>query len=216
MAPPGFSSTVRRLFDNAIGALSPDDGISDTELDHAENQLGLRIPLPLREYYRLTGNHEVNRAFNRHYAPNDIESRDGMGIFCEENQRVVYWAFKLSDSTLDDPNVWQLNPDEGKWYFECKRMSSYLVKSLCWQAVCGGLAGCASGKIRSDDFRWIEATFERVECVETDTEYDLHAFENDGVIVCTFPTMDGCPTYAGSNAESTLDLLADRLGLDML
>ncbi|HEX5103877.1 MAG TPA: hypothetical protein VFV87_08715 [Pirellulaceae bacterium] len=207
--------TIGALF-RSIGDLAPQHGIARGELDNAESTLGFKIPVPLRQYYEVIGNHEITWAFNRDYAPNEIECRDGMAVFCEENQCVVYWGFKIEEADLDDPSVWQLNPHENKWYFECKRMSSYLVKSLCWQAACGGLTASASGTIMRDQFAKLGSSFDRIECVEVDDDYDLKAFAGDGIILCAFPDAKKCPVYAGSNDAEKLERLADRFGLDML
>jgi hypothetical protein len=207
--------SIRELF-LRIGELSPEHGIADPELDAAETRLGLKIPAPLRQYYALAGNHKLGQAFNRFYAPDQIERRDGKAIFCEENQCVVYWGFTVDEADLDDPPVWQLNPDENEWYFECKRLSNFLLLSLYWQAVCDGLTASASGEISLEDFAWLESSFQRVEGQEVDDDYHLRAYIDEAIVVCAFPQPDNYLVYAGSNDEAKLEQFADRLGLNML
>lgn len=211
-----FSNAVRSLFANAIQELAAADGIGADEIDDAEQQLGFRIPQPLRDYYSQTGNTTFNQTFNRFLAPSAIDVRGDNAIFCEENQSVVLYGFKISDAEHKDPEVWQLNPTENKWHFDCKRMTSFLLKMVCWQAVCGGVSASAKGIISMPEYRQIESTYSRVEFGDIDHVYDLKAFQKDGVIVCAFPDGRRCHLYCGCNDDDKVDQIADHFGLDVL
>ncbi|MCR9119345.1 MAG: hypothetical protein NXI22_20630 [bacterium] len=216
MTETTFSNAVGSLFANANQELTPDDGLPVSMFDDAQQHLGFRIPQPLRDYYSQTGNTEFNHSFNRFLAPQDFDVRGDYAIFCEENQCVVLYGFRISDAEQENPEVWQLNPTENKWYFDCKRMTSFLLKMVCWQAVCGGVSATAKGMISTPEFQQIESTFNRVEFGDIDHDYDLCAFHKDGVILCAFPDDGVCHLYCGCNDEGKMYQVADHFGLDML
>ena len=217
VTPPiaAFRQSLREIFRRAIQELCPDDGIPQKELDDAERQLGFNIPGPLRVFYGETGRMEFNQAFNRLRAPSQIEVHGDMALFAEENQCVVYFGFRIADVAQEDPAAWQLNPSEGKWYLECQRMTLFLLRMVCWQAVCGGAEAAAIGELSPPDYRRLEATYDRVGAGEVD-EDDMQAFEKDGVIVCAFPETGGCQVYCGSNDAAKIEHLANRFGLDII
>jgi len=211
-----FRDALSSFFAANIGALKAKDAMAAEEIDAAERQLGFRIPRPLRDFYRVSGNSPFHQVFDRMLAPSKIEVQDDMAIFCEENQCVVYYAFKIADADRDDPEVWQLNPHENKWYFDCKRMTSFLLKMSCWQAVCGGVSASAKGSISMAQFEELESTYERIDFGGADHEYALQAFHKNGVIVCAFPDDYRCQVFCGSNSRSTVKRIASSLHLDML
>lgn len=216
VASTPFSTAVRSLFANAIQELTPDDGLTAGTLDSAQQQLGFPIPEPLRDYYSQTGNTPFNQSFNRFLAPHAFVVRGDHAIFCEENQCVVLYGFRISDAAQEDPAVWQLNPTEDKWYFDCKRMTSFLLKMVCWQAVCGGVSATAKGIVSMSEYHRIESTYDRVEFGVIDHDYDLRAFQQDGVLVCAFPEGDRCHLYCGCNDADKIGEIGGHFGLDIL
>lgn len=216
MSDTEFPEAIHSLFARSIQELAPADGLPVSELDDAEQELGFRIPQPLRDYYSTTGKTEFNQAFNRFRAPAAIKQHGDLAIFCEENQCVVYYGFKVSAAGEKDPEVWQLNPSENKWYFDCKRMTTFLLDMVCWQAVCGGVSASAKGSISMAQYEELESTYERIDFGEADHEYALQAFHKNGVIVCAFPDDYRCQVFCGSNSKSKLKRVANRLRLDML
>ena len=178
-----FPDSISSFFRHNIGALKPKDTIAAEEIDAAEQKLGFSIPRPLRDFYLVSGNSPFHQVFDRTYAPANIEVQDDMAIFCEENQCVVHYGFKIADAKRNDPEVWQLNPHENKWYFDCKRMTSFLLKMSCWQAVCGGVAESAKGSISNAQYEAIQKDYERIEFGELDDDYDLKPYEKNGLII---------------------------------
>ena len=89
--------------------LQEGDGYSVAELDVAEQQLGLKLPLALREWYRLVGRRKDIIAMQNFLAsPEELEIMDesGLLVFYCENQQVVEWGIQPSDIGLPDPSVW--------------------------------------------------------------------------------------------------------------
>ena len=91
--------------------LQPSDGYSEAELDAAEQRLGLKLPIALRELYQLAGQREdVVASQNYLVCPDELEIEDGiLEAYCE-NQGVVHWGIKPDDLQLPDPPVY-LNDD---------------------------------------------------------------------------------------------------------
>ena len=85
------------------------DGYSPEELDAAEHRLRLKLPLALREWYRLVGRRKDIIAMQNFLAsPEDLEIMDenGLLVFYCENQQVVGWGIQPNDLGLVDPPVW--------------------------------------------------------------------------------------------------------------
>ena len=89
--------------------LQEGDGYSVAELDVAEQHLGLKLPLALREWYRLVGRRKDIIAMQNFLAsPEELEIMDesGLLVFYCENQQVVEWGVQEDDLGLVDPPVW--------------------------------------------------------------------------------------------------------------
>jgi len=133
-------------------------------LDAAERRLGVRLPTVLRAYYAVAGRHRAcgSGALHPLVPPKSLELAGAGVVFMEENQNVAFYGVKREHLELEDPPVFQGNPDEAKWYAECPRLSSFLVKSLCWQAT----QFLSSDVAFASAAAWRRATrsFERVEC----------------------------------------------------
>ena len=89
--------------------LQEGDGYSPEELDAAEQRLGLKLPLALREWYALAGRREdIIAPQNFLVSPPELEisEENGLLIFHCENQQVVEWGVQEDDLGLVDPPVW--------------------------------------------------------------------------------------------------------------
>lgn len=105
--------------------LGPDDGFPDAELDAAEGRLGLRLPVALREAYRLfgrradlTSNHDVL------LTPDELFVLDGALVYRTENQGCAHWGVLTADLARDGvdredpPTVMRLDladPSQERW-----------------------------------------------------------------------------------------------------
>jgi len=89
--------------------LQEGDGYSPEELDAAEQRLGFKLPLALREWYQLAGQREnIVAPQNWLVSPAEleIEEENGLLVFHSENQQVVEWGIQADDLDLDNPPVW--------------------------------------------------------------------------------------------------------------
>ncbi len=130
-----FQKTYRRFVSRYLNrTISPDDGLDDTEIQAAEDRLGLRLAAALVEYYSVAGAvADLNQVHNQLLAPEGLHVEDGYLLFMDENQSVVSWGIKLEDQSEPDPKVWQRNntpPEE--WFSEEKTFTEFLTSMFDW------------------------------------------------------------------------------------
>jgi hypothetical protein len=109
--------------------LSEGDGVSSTELDAAEERLGIRLPEALREWYLLAGRRQdIWSRQDALLSPDELHVIDGMLIVYVENQAVVKWGVRKQDLNLDDPSFFVEAIDEpGSWLEEAETISEFAV-----------------------------------------------------------------------------------------
>lgn len=84
--------------------LGPDDGFTDAELDTAERRLGLRLPVALREAYRLFGRRaDLTSSQDVLLTPDELHVLDGALVYRAENQGCAHWGVLLDDLGREDP-----------------------------------------------------------------------------------------------------------------
>lgn len=90
------------------GPLESNDGYSEAEIDAAEQRLGLKLPLALRELYQLAGRWEDVFVATQNFlvSPEELEVEEGLLEFYCENQGNVHWGIKPDDLQLLDPPVY--------------------------------------------------------------------------------------------------------------
>jgi len=120
-------------------SLRGEDGLNEEEIQKAERLLGLRLPLAMREYYRVVGAiDQLNRLQNVIFSPKELYIEDEFLMFMDENQSVVSWGLKISELSSPDPTAWQLNntPPE-QWLSEEKTFSELLESMFEWYEEAG-------------------------------------------------------------------------------
>jgi hypothetical protein len=163
----------------------------------AERRLGRPLPSTLRTYYALVGRHPASRALHHLVAPAKLEATERGLIFLHEQQDVCFYAIRAADLALDDPPVLQGNHDEDTWYPDCGRLSSFLIKNLCWQA----MEVLESEQLSVSDAAWRAATsgMRPIECGPPEP-YDMEAVRRGGLVACAFPAERGKrPVYAAAH-----------------
>ncbi|MFJ7243356.1 SMI1/KNR4 family protein [Kitasatospora sp. NPDC098652] len=80
------------------------DGFTEAELDAAEQRLGLRLPVALREAYRLFGRRaDLTSSQDVLLTPDELHVLDGALVYRAENQGCAHWGVLLADLALEDP-----------------------------------------------------------------------------------------------------------------
>ena len=121
------------IFVRVLGReLQSTDGISQQHLTRAEARLRVSLPAIVKEFYIAAGAAPELQSHNRLRHPDALDIEDGYLVFCEENQNVVDWGFRLP-MTDADPEVWQRNNgDEPAWYSEEMTFSVFIVRMLAF------------------------------------------------------------------------------------
>ena len=125
---------LHQLVDYWHGPIRPEDGMSDDEIG------GVKLPLPLRWWYRWAGKREdVMSGQNFLFVPRDYRYRlrilaviDGRLHFHVENQGVYRWT-TLPDG--DDPPVFGRYKYRGRWAREGITLSEHLILTCLFEAV---------------------------------------------------------------------------------
>ncbi len=89
-----------------IRPMSESDRVSTRRLDEAEDRLGLRLPIALREWYeRLGCQGDLWSVQDLFPPPEGLRGRGELLVFCVENQAVWSIGVGLHDLDVDDPPV---------------------------------------------------------------------------------------------------------------
>jgi hypothetical protein len=112
--------------------------VPESEIAAAEECHSWRLPRLLREYYLRAGRFsEINESLDRLLSPGELWSEAEWLVFYEENQGACAWGVKQSDTSLDDPPVYQgvcdPDTDQWTWYAEHPRLSDFFVATFYWQ-----------------------------------------------------------------------------------
>src|SRR5262249_19636290 len=105
----------------------PEDGIPEGEL------AGLRIPYPLRWWYRWAGR-RTNILSRQNFLldPGELKIRDDLLEFYVENQYCYQWGTLPGG---DDPPVFGRKPPSGPWEPEGMTLSEHLILACLFEAV---------------------------------------------------------------------------------
>jgi hypothetical protein len=129
-----FENHFKRGFREVFGVpLDESDGLGIAAVDAELATRDLCIPEALRTYYAIAGRHRANEIHNRLLPISELDSRDEMLVFMEENQGVAVWGIRKDDLTLPDPVVWQGTcGDPLEWYPEEHVVSSFIIAMWRW------------------------------------------------------------------------------------
>ncbi len=130
-----FDSQLRQILESVIGLRDNTYGYPKSELDEAEQRLGVQLPHALRSMYQHVGKHVLWRdAHHPLVVPLELTIEDEHLVFLDEQQNVVEYVLRSEDLGLDDPPVFQRQPeDSDELYPEPSNLSQFLLESLCWQ-----------------------------------------------------------------------------------
>jgi hypothetical protein len=119
--------------------LSKDYGYSENEIINAENNLTIKFPKILRDYYSLLGkNKKINRSFNRLLKINGevgFADDNKYFVFYEENQSATYWAINKNDMDSNNPKVYgNYDPRNciNDWFLYSETIEDFLLSMAYW------------------------------------------------------------------------------------
>jgi hypothetical protein len=157
------------LLDQVLVAWFPSStdaaGVRTSELDLAEERLGLKLPRSLREWFeRFGARKEVWSLQDRLLAPDAFSVEGGVLVFCVENQGVVFWGIELPDLDAEDPPVVVSDASRaGNWIVESESTSAFAIQSaLCNAKWSPALSCSADGPATDETLRAIEGRYARL------------------------------------------------------
>lgn len=116
--------------------LSAGDGFSEDELRNAEDAIGCRLPLALREWYSLAGRRtDVWSQQDEFLSPEECQLVNGALVFYVENQSVVRWGIPLQTLAHNDPPVVVESADSPvRWIDENATTSEFALQMLVFSS----------------------------------------------------------------------------------
>lgn len=149
--------------------LQAGDGYSAAELDAAEQRLGLKLPLALREWYQLAGQREdITSMQNFLVSPEElgIHEENGLLVFHCENQQVVEWGVQASDLGLADPPVWLddsgLHDTQQEPIQENNTLSEFVLQMVVLDTMFNPKVFQALGRVTPQTVESVEQNFVRL------------------------------------------------------
>jgi hypothetical protein len=154
--------------------------------------------------------------YNQFSAIDSIRIRDDCLVFCTENQGVVFWGIRLKEIDDRDPPVVQGNPSEpGKWYPECKHLSTFLLAMCCWQCVNGALRTTVATTCDDSVVRHIRRHAQPMWLRPADARYELNGYTLEDVVIVVIRKAGAHSFYAASHDESKLQSVLESFGVDV-
>ncbi len=156
----------------------PGDGYEEHVISASEEQLGVRLPAPLRIFYQAWGQRkDMTRTNQALLGPTELILRPDALIFCMENQGVYCWAIPHEYLADADPPVvrtqeleasqewsWSEIDAPAHWMPSHPHLSDFLDTLMYHQAFCGGAPQCGSGhcQLQESHEAWLEQHCHRI------------------------------------------------------
>jgi hypothetical protein len=201
-----------------------DNGIDENEIIKVENNLGIKFPRILREYYLTIGNNEnINNSFNTLLKPKDIGFTEDSSylVFYEENQGVVYWAVNRNELEYENPKVYgNYDPNDltQDWFIDSETMENFLLTMAYWNGVLEGLTFAANysndNGIGINIIKKIENNFMEIKGI-TNQQLRFFTDNNIGIIALTFDSENNYNgVYIGTNSKKTYENILDKINIE--
>jgi hypothetical protein len=201
-----------------------DYGIDENEIITTENNLKIKLPKVLREYYLKLGNNEnINNSFNRLLKPKEISFTDDGSylVFYEENQEVVYWAINKNNFENENPKVYGTydpNGLEQEWFIDSETMENFLLSMAYWNGVLEGLDFTANFSnddgIENTIIKNVENSFTEIKGI-TNQQLRFFGCENTGIIALTFDLDNNYNgIYIGTNNKETYNRILEKIDIE--
>lgn len=199
------------------GPLEDGDGYPASEIDAAEQRLGLKLPVALREWYQLAGQREDVVAVQNFLRPPDrlfTQEQDGAEVFYfyTENQACVNWGILASDLALDDPPVYL--DETGS--VENRSLSQFVTQMVVLETACFGSAFGGNGSANLEALESVERYF--VPLGLPDWHWPIYAsrlYGGDDVLIEAEASEDGYQwIWIGARSQSALRDATQRFSID--
>lgn len=215
-----FATEFNQLKVRLFGDPNHSANISAEEIGGAEARLGHKVPVILRQYYRIVGrDHLISAVYNRLLNPENLRIAGDVLVFAEENQCVVRWGIPVDRLSGPDPPVVQGQSDEAThWYPESEPLSGFLKRFLYWQAVNGGLPYGGVAEITTIEAGKIEQVALRVDLGKPEAEEDMMIFEGESgrAVFCVLRGCGKILLYAGARNATSISHAEHVLGVKLL
>jgi hypothetical protein len=214
--PNELAEALEQLIGNWFGLPGPGDACSHDLIRSSEKHQGFRIPEPLRDYYLRFGESKVLRhSRGMLLTPEALETEDDHLVFWMEHkddQEGAGCGVHVNALALPDPPVERqifLSEDETAWVPECRRLSWFLLRTLCWQAV-WGLASRAAAPVTPAAREKIASRLTLVAPGEPLAQETV-AYTAEGLAACVLPG-EGI-LRVGARGDDRLRWLEQELGV---
>jgi anti-anti-sigma regulatory factor len=194
-------------------AAAPSDGTPDSEIDAAENDIGMRMPTSLRAFYLVAGRAtDLTEAHDRFLAPRAWHVESGVVVFMEENQAVTLCGVSTDlDASDDPPALATWNDHDLDWFEVCGRASEFIKVMLCWAAAHGALFGFRRKMRASRDLA--ERLDPQWTLVGRIGVSDTHAYIQQGRVLCVWEDLGVWQLVVAARSSHEVDsIVADLQG----
>jgi hypothetical protein len=96
------------------------------------------------------------------------------------------------------------------WYPECRRLTDFLLRTVCWQATWWMPSQARADGVGPASFARVVAGFPLIAPREP-YEHELVAYAREGVVVCTFPSSGAL--YVGATTVEGIEQVSRELGI---
>lgn len=193
------------------------DGYTAEEIDAAEQRLGLKLPLALREWYQLAGQRKDLTAVQNFLRPPDrllTREEDGAQVlyFYTENQGEPNWGILASDLKLDDPPVYL---DE-TGAIETQTLSEFIMQMVTLETACFGGAYGGNGPANPEALESVRRHFVRLGFPDWHWPVDgSRLYGGSDILIEAEASKDGYQwIWMGAQSQSALRDAAQLISID--
>jgi hypothetical protein len=196
-------------------------GIANEPIAAAEARLGLVLPEPLKDFYRVAGASRVlANADYRLLPPDELRVEGDHLIFCEERQSLAEeFGIELADlarlAERPNPSVKIRPKAQSKWFGEASALSAFLLGMTAWQ-----VALLLPQRVRclypANELKKLLPAFEPVGATKLRLGAQLFGLvdRKHSIVAAYVHTSE--TLYAGSLRKEAIDELKQRLGFDAI
>jgi hypothetical protein len=143
---------LQTLVEYWYGPITPEDGLPEEAIRH------LRMPTPLRQWYRWAGRRNIF-GFHHLFSPTDLKYIEGRLLFCREHQGAG-WSVSLDG---DDPAVFSQELGENEpWVAENFTLTEHLLGACVFECTYEGLSSCAQAPYGAHAVSLDKAVFDQI------------------------------------------------------